>query len=105
MRQKLLDYSQELGHETGGPKALGFMRILGVTKDDVDYVEQSIRIGILNTPISSIRPNPPFGVNCVVEFSIRGLRDKRLRVANLRTTWLLVDASAYPRLLTAFSRP
>jgi len=105
VRRKLLDYSLEVGHETGGPKALGFERILGITSDDVDYIEQAIRVGILKAPIHSIRHNPPFGINCVVQFPIQGLGDKRLRAANLRTTWILVDASACPRLLTAFLRP
>lgn len=105
MRQKLLDYSLEVRHETGGPKALGFERILGITRDDVDYVEQSIRIGILNAPVCSIRRNPPFGINCLVEFPIHGVGNKRLRTANLRTTWIFVDAASRPRLLTAFLRP
>jgi len=105
VRQKLIDYSLEVHHETGGPKALGFERILGITRDHVDYVEQSIRIGILSAPVSSIRPNPPFGINCVVEFPIHGLDSKRLRTANLRTTWIFVGAADRPRLLTAFLRP
>ncbi len=84
---------------------MGFERILGVTRDDVDYVEQSIQIGILKAPVDSIRQNPPFGVNCVVQFPIQGIRHKRSRIANLRTTWILVDAAARPRLLTAFLRP
>ena len=105
VRQKLLDYSLEIRHETGGPKAQGFERILGITRNDVDYIEQLIRRGILKSPVNSIRQNPPFGVNCVVQFPIQGIRDKRSRIANLRITWILVDASACPRLLTAFLRP
>lgn len=105
IRQKLLDYSLEIRHETGGPKALGFERILGITRDHIDYVEQSIRIGILSAPIHSIRQNPPFGINCVVEFPIQGVGDKRMRTVNLRTTWIFVEANACPRMLTAFLRP
>ncbi len=104
MRQKLLDYSLEVRHETGGPKALGFEQILGITRDDVDYVERSIQAGIPIAPVNSIRQNSPFGINCVVQFPIQGIRDKRLRIANLRTTWILVDPAARPRLLTAFLR-
>lgn len=105
VRQKLLDYSLEVSHETGGPKALGFERILGITRDHVDYVEQSIRIGILGAPVYSIRQNSPFGINCVVEFPIHGIGAKRLRTVNLRTTWIFVEATACPRMLTAFLRP
>jgi len=105
VRQKLLDYSLEVRHETGGPKALGFARILGITRGHVDYVEQSIRIGILRAPVYSIRQNPPFGINCVVEFPIQGVGDKRMRTVNLRTTWIFVEATSCPRMLTAFLRP
>jgi hypothetical protein len=48
VRQKLLDYSLEVRRETGGPRARGFERILGITRADVDYAEQSIRVGILD---------------------------------------------------------
>lgn len=105
VRKKLLDYSLDVTHEHGGPKARGFERILGITIDDVDYVEDSIRTGILATPIRSIRDNAPYGVNCVVEFPLQGVGERSMRMIDLRTTWILVDAVAQPRLLTAYLRP
>ncbi len=76
MRRKLATYSLDMGHEVGGPKALGFALILGITIDAVDYLEEEIRIGILKTPVSAVRMNPPHGVNCVVDLPLRGLGDK-----------------------------
>ncbi len=48
VRRKLADYSLDVTHEYGGPKARGFSLILGVTIDDLDYLEAAIRDGILS---------------------------------------------------------
>jgi hypothetical protein len=105
VREKLLRYSLNATHKYGGPKAHGFRQILGITIHHVDYVENSIRLAILTAPIRSLRTNPHRGINCVVEFQLRGVRDKKARAINLRTSWELVEADAPPRLVTAYLRP
>ena len=62
MRDKLLRYSLDLTNEIGKPKARGFERILGITIEDVDYLESAIRAGILTLPVSTVRDNPPWAV-------------------------------------------
>ena len=105
MRRKLADYSLDPTNEVGGPKARGFALILGITLANIDYLEGAIQTGILVVPVASVRDNPPYGVNCVVEVPVRGLGKKSDRVVNVRTAWALAAAGAPPRLATAFSRP
>jgi hypothetical protein len=72
VREKLVGYSLNMSHEYGGPKARGFELILGITIRDIDYLEAVILDGILVTGVRSVRPNPPFGFNCVVELPCGG---------------------------------
>lgn len=105
VRTKLTDYSLEPRHLTGGPKARGFELMLGITVEAIDYVEAEIYAGILTTPISSVRANPPFGTTCIVELPLRGLASRRHRIVNLRTVWLVADPVTAPRLTSAFLKP
>src|ERR1700728_2485181 len=73
VRYKLETYSLDVTHKKGGPKARGFERILKITIEDIDYLEAKILAGVLNTPISSVSDNAPYGVNCVVDMPIHGL--------------------------------
>ncbi len=104
MRIKLAAYSLDLNHKRGGPKAEGFKRILGITIEDIDYLEDAIWAAILEVPVSEVRPNPPHGINCVVDFDLRGLHDKSDRVAKIRTAWELTGPGDPPRLVTAFPK-
>jgi filamentous hemagglutinin len=104
LRRKLADYSLDPANEVGGSKARGFELILGITIADIDYLEGAIQTGVLVVPVASVRDNPPYGVNCVAEVPVRGLGEKRERVVNVRTVWVLA-AGTPPRLATAFPRP
>ena len=66
VREKLADYSLNPAHREGGPKARGFERILGITVEDLSYLEAAVQAGILSVPVSSVRYNLPYGFNCVV---------------------------------------
>ncbi len=105
VRDKLLNYSLDITHASGGPKAYGFERILGITRADIDYLEDAIRTAILTAPIKSVRNNHRYGAGCLVEFPLRGINRKSGRVVDLRTTWELASPSAPPRLATAYLRP
>jgi hypothetical protein len=105
IRKKLTDYSLNLAHERGGPKALGFQQILGITLDDADYLEAEIRTGILAKPVKSVRPAIPTGFNCLVEVPVRGLGPQYNRLVVVRTAWLLSGTGATPRMTTAFLKP
>lgn len=105
VRGKLATYSLDIAHKDGGPKARGFQMILGITLDDVDYLEGAIYTGILVVPVSSVCDNPPWGVNCTVIVPVRGLGEKRERVVNMRTAWLLTSGAGPPRLVNAYLKP
>jgi hypothetical protein len=105
VRYKLETYSLDVTHEEGGPKARGFERILGITIEDIDYLEGAILAGAQTTPIRSISDNAPYGVNCVVNMPIRGVGARTDRVINVRTVWEYNQPGAPPRLVTAIPKP
>jgi hypothetical protein len=105
VREKLAGYSLNERRQAGAPKARGFKEILGITISDLDYVEVAITRGIAETPIASVRHNPPYGYNCVVEFRLRGRGEKEERLATLRTVWRIAGPGGNPHLATAFLRP
>ncbi len=101
IHRKLLDYCLREDHPVGGSKARGFESILGISAASVSYLEEEIRLRLRVTAITAVRDNSPHGVNCVVEFPIRGIGSYAGRVATVRTVWLLSDENAPPRLVTA----
>jgi hypothetical protein len=105
VRQKLETYCLDLSNKAGGPKAKGFQVILGITLDDIDYLETELLAGILEAPITEIRDNAPYGVNCVVDIPIRGLRAKANRVLTVLSVWQIIEPEEAPRLVTAYIKP
>ena len=101
---KLTTYSLATDHPEGGPKARGLVAILGISSASVRHLEAEIRRGILQVPISAVRDNPPYGINCVVDFSIRGIGARSSVLARLRTIWL-TKQDAPPRLVSAYLKP
>ncbi len=53
IERRLRTYSLDLDHEEGGPKAQGFLTVIGIGLESIDYLEGEIRVGIARTPISS----------------------------------------------------
>ena len=104
IEEKLRDYSLLLDHERGGPKANGFLVILGIGPESLDYLAQQIRDGIARTPISLIKVHPSGAVGCTVQFHIAGPERYSHRTASLRTVWVMDTPSSPPRLVTAFLR-
>jgi hypothetical protein len=104
VRVKLQTYSLDPTNDAGAPKARGFERILGVTIKEIGYLEGAIYTGVLVVPVSSLRDNPPWGINCEVIVPVRGIDQKSERVVNMRTAWLLAGA-APPRLVNAYLKP
>ena len=105
VRVKLAMYSLDIAHKDGGPKARGFERILGITIDAIDYLETQILARVLDTPISKVRENPPYGIKCTVDMPVRGIGAKADRVVNVRTGWLISTAGDPPRLVSAYPKP
>jgi hypothetical protein len=105
VRYKLATYSLDVTNEVGGPKARGFEAILGITIDAIDYLEAQIMARILDTPLSDVRNNPPYGINCVVDMPIRGIGAHGQRIVNVRTAWLISTTDDPPRLVSAYPKP
>jgi hypothetical protein len=105
VREKLIGYSLDLTHESGGPKARGFGQILGITISHVACVEEAIMTGILTAPVQTVRDNRLHGFNCLVEFTLSGVDQKATRVVDLKTIWELASPASPPRLITAYLRP
>jgi hypothetical protein len=99
---KLQTYSLDVNHKKGGPKARGFEKILGITIEDIDYLEGAIYTGVLLVPVSEVRDNEPWGIKCVVEIPVRGRGEKAGRLVDVTTSWELRTSDAAPRLVTAF---
>ena len=102
VRVKLETYSLDVNHEKGGPKARGFERILDITVEDIDYLEDAIYSGVTLIPVSEVRDNAPWGIKCVVLIPARGRGEKRDRLVNITTSWEIRDTGAAPRLVTAY---
>jgi len=105
VRVKLLTYSLDLTHDVGRAKAQGFARLLGITLASIDYLEAELHRAVREVPISSVRGNRGGGLNCVIEFPLRGRGDFVDRIVTVKTVWELTAPCLPPRLVTAFPRP
>jgi len=105
LHYKLSSYSLAKDHRKGNAKARGFELILGIGREDIDYLASEIRRSILVEGISSIRTNHPFGTICVVDCPIHGLAELKDRVAPVRTAWIYSSPSSPPRLTSAYVKP
>jgi hypothetical protein len=104
IEKRLRDYSLVLDHEDGGPKANGFLRMLGIDIAAIEYLERQIRIGIADNPISKVRLEKPDAIGCAVDFQIAGIGRYSQRQAWVRTAWRLDEPGARPRFITAIPR-
>lgn len=102
IEEKLASYCLNPEQEIGGPKARVFERALGIRLADVDYLAAALRAAILETTISDVRDNAPFGVLCELRVPVAGLREKRDRLVTVTTAWELRHRDDRPRLVTAY---
>lgn len=105
VRYKLATYSLAIDHRDGGPKAKGFASILGISITEIDYLEEQIYAAILKAPITELRQNLPYGVNCVIDFPLQGVGPRHEIIANVRTIWLVSGPASPPRLVSALLKP
>ena len=86
----------------GGAKAAGFLQILGISAADVEYLAAALLDGVRELPVTVVRDNAPFGLNCNVTVPVRGLGGRAGRIANVLTSWELRHEGDRPRLVTAY---
>jgi hypothetical protein len=101
IEEKLRNYSLVLDHEFGGPKAKGFLKMLGIDLDAVEYLEREIRDGTAATPISEVRADGPVAFGCAVDFQIAEIGRYSGRMAWVRTAWRLDGPDSRPLFTTA----
>jgi Domain of unknown function (DUF6883) len=101
IEKKLASYSLRLEHARGATKAQGFVRVLAITLDDLDYLADALRQGVLKAPVSAVRDRPDQRVVCEVVVEVGGLGDQSDRVATVLTSWHLRWDGDAPRLVTA----
>ena len=66
VHEKRRDYSLNLAHGVGGNKAAGFLQILGISAADGEYLAAALLEGVRELPVTVVRHNAPFGLNCNV---------------------------------------
>ena len=72
--EKLVTYSLNLDHRSGGPKAKGFQQILGITLADVDHLAHALTMGVLTATITEVRVSPSATFTCGVLVPVAGLQ-------------------------------
>ena len=102
VQEKLASYSLDPGHRDGGHKARVFRAVLGITASDVGYLAEALRDGLATTPARLVRANPPHGLMCSVEITVRGLGAHADRTAVVQTAWEIRHEGDAPRLVTAY---
>jgi hypothetical protein len=101
---KLRTYSLVHAHEVGGPKANGFLIMLGIDLESIDYLAAEIEAGIAHTTISKVQLKKADTYGCTVKFRIAGVGRYSHRWAWLTTGWRLNGPESRPRLTTAYLR-
>ncbi len=102
---KLATYALDPTNKVAVSKVRGFEEILGITLEDIDYLEGAIYTGAVLVPVSEVRDNPPWGPKCVIDLPIRGRGEKSGRVINVRTVWEIAGGGEEPRLVNAYCKP
>ena len=102
VHEKLRDYSLNLAHDVGGHKAAGFLQVLGISSEDVEYLAATLHDGARELPVTAVRDNAPFGLKCNVIVPVRGRGERADRIANVLTSWELRHEDDSPRLITAY---
>lgn len=95
---KLRGYALDPDHQTGRHKARVFLSSLGIARSDWAFLRDQILDRVARSPVTAIRPKPPYGDEYEVRIQIDGLNGETHPVI---TGWL-VSEDAGPRLLTAY---
>ncbi len=95
---KLRDYALSSVHPTGRHKARVFVSVLGIDQDGWIYLRDQILERVGESPVTAIRPKPPWGSEYEVRITVDGLNGVTHPVI---TGWLIPNTGP-PRLITAY---
>jgi hypothetical protein len=101
VRPKLATYSLALEHDEGGPKAVLFERLLGITLEHVDHLEAEILREVRRQPVTRVWETP-HGQRCQVLVPVRSVHIHQTYVIPVTTGWMLRYVGDRPRLVTAY---
>lgn len=101
MRRKLETYSLAKGHDVGGPKAILFELLLGITLEHVAHLGAEIHREVRRQPITRVWATP-WGQRCQVLVPVRGVGIHHNHVRLVTTGWMLRYVEDRPRLVTAY---
>lgn len=96
--EKLHGYALNPEHLTGSHKARVFLSALGIGQHDWIYLRDQILERLPHSPVTALRPKPPYGVEHEVRIMVDGLNGETHPVV---TGWL-VPESGSPRLVTLY---
>ena len=85
---KLRRYALDPGHRTGAHKARVFGSALGLSATDWRYLRAQILERVVDSPVTAIRPKPPYGVEYEVRVMIEGRNGENHPVI---TGWLVPE--------------
>ncbi len=95
--EKITEYVLNFDHFEGKNKARVFSSVLGLKKENADYLINAIRTAILiNDAVK--QSESAFGIKYSVEFDLIFKK----KIARVRTGWLIEKGNNIPRLITCF---
>lgn len=95
--EKITDYVLNFDHFEGKNKARIFSSVLGLKKENADYLINAIRDAILiNDAVK--QSESTFGIKYTVDFDLLFKK----KIARVRTGWLIEKDKNIPRLITCF---
>jgi hypothetical protein len=98
---KLRDYCLNPNHFEGKHKARVFLKALGIDKNDAEQLRQIILQAILRADAMEQKPTE-FGRRFVVDLQVSWAKESVIRIAHMRTAWMIRTDENVPRLTTCF---
>lgn len=96
-KEKITDYVLNFEHFEGKNKARVFLSVLGLRKENSDYLIAAIRDAILINQAVKLSESA-FGIKYTVDFNLL-FENKKARV---RTGWIVEYKNNTPRLITCY---
>jgi hypothetical protein len=94
---KFTEYSLNPDHPTGRHKAHVFKSVLGLTLDDAEFLQETVK-QIVTTHDAQPETPTSYGERYVIDFTMT----TDVRTATVRTTWMIRRGEDFPRLTSCY---